>query len=118
MNYLSSISLDNAVKLGLPEIDDRYDIWRIPIKSKKGERIGEIVIDAITTFVDSKKTTEKQLLENILLGREDISEKEDNGGSHHRDGGMLQAQRLQAFVGPQETQPRQYGTGCVIGCIE
>jgi DNA modification methylase len=78
MNYLSSISLDNAVKLGLPEIDDRYDIWRIPIKSKKGERIGEIVIDAITTFVDSKKTTEKQLLENRLLGREDISEKEDN----------------------------------------
>lgn len=78
MNYLASIALDNAVKLGLPEIDDRYDIWRIPIKSKRGERIGEVVVDAITTFIDSKKTTEKQLLENRLLGREDNTEKEDN----------------------------------------
>ncbi|RHJ49017.1 DNA-methyltransferase [Bacteroides sp. AM10-21B] len=69
MNFLKEIELDKVINFGLPEIDDRFDIWRIPLKSGNDDRIGEIVIDAITTFVDRTKTTDKELLENRLLGR-------------------------------------------------
>ena len=68
-SFLVDIQLENAVDFGLPEIDDRYNIWRIPLKSKNGERIGEIVIDALTSFIDGSKTTAKEILENRLLGR-------------------------------------------------
>lgn len=74
-NYLKSIELDNVIDFGLPEIDDRFNIWRIPLKSKSDERIGEIVIDALTTFIDISKTTSKDILENRLLGRGDSPKK-------------------------------------------
>lgn len=37
-DYLKSIHLDKAVDFGLPEIDDRYHIWRVPILSKNKEK--------------------------------------------------------------------------------
>lgn len=74
-NFLKSIELDKAVDFGLPEIDDRYHIWRVPIKSKSEEVIGEIVIDAMTTLVNEKKSTNKELLELRLLGRKNGSTK-------------------------------------------
>ncbi len=73
--YLQQLELENAVSFGLPEIDDRFDIWRIPLKSKDGETIGEVVIDAISTFIDTNKTTAKELLENRLLGRKPKAKK-------------------------------------------
>lgn len=72
--YLEHIMLSNAIQTGLPEIDDRYDIWRVPLKSQSGERIGEIVIDALTSLIDDSKTTTKEILENRLLGRNDKSQ--------------------------------------------
>lgn len=77
-NFLVDIQLENAVDFGLPEIDDRYNIWRIPLKSKNGERIGEIVIDALTSFIDGSKTTAKEILENRLLGRTKQVQKRSN----------------------------------------
>lgn len=74
-NFLKSIELDKAVDFGLPEIDDRYHIWRVPIKSKSEEVIGEIVIDAMTTLINEKKSTNKELLESRLLGRKNGSTK-------------------------------------------
>ena len=53
-NFLQSVELDKAVEFGLPEIDDRYHIWRIPIKSRSNDIVGEIVIDAITTLINEK----------------------------------------------------------------
>lgn len=73
LDYLKSVELDKAISFGLPEIDDRFNIWRIPLKSKDGIAIGEIVIDAITTLIDISKTTTRELLENRLLGRTDAS---------------------------------------------
>lgn len=67
--YLEEIDLVNAIGFGLPEVDDRYDIWRVPLKAKDGVRVGEIVIDAKTTFIDRNRTTVKSILENRLLGR-------------------------------------------------
>lgn len=73
LDYVKSLELENVVTFGLPEIDDRFNIWRVPLKTKDGATIGEIVIDAITTFIDLSKTTSKDLLENRILGRKDTA---------------------------------------------
>lgn len=67
--YIKECELDKVTKFGLPEIDDRFDVWRVPVLSIDGIMIGEIVIDAISSFVDINKTTSKEILENRLLGR-------------------------------------------------
>lgn len=69
--YLVEIDLSRVIVFGLPEIDDRYVIWRLPLKAQNGDRIGEIVIDAKTTLIDRDRTTSKDLLESRLLGRKD-----------------------------------------------
>ncbi|MCF8365688.1 MAG: site-specific DNA-methyltransferase [Bacteroidales bacterium] len=80
-NFLKSIELDKAIDFGLPEIDDRYHIWRVPVKSKNNENIGEIVIDAFTTLINERKTTNKEVLESRLLGRKNGTEVKKNGSS-------------------------------------
>ena len=80
-NFLKSIALDNAVDFGLPEVDDRYHIWRVPLKSKTEEVIGEIVIDAITTLINEKKSTNKELLESRLPGRKNGAGKKRKASS-------------------------------------
>lgn len=57
--FLSGVDerLSNA-RLGLPEVDDRYHVWRIPILNQKKQRLGEIVIDARTGEIDEKKSSE------------------------------------------------------------
>ena len=67
--YLREIELEKVISFGLPEIDDRYNIWRVPLINNENERIGEVVIDALTTLIDESKTTSKELLEKRLLGR-------------------------------------------------
>jgi len=89
LEYLKGIELDKAVSFGLPEIDDRFNIWRIPLKSKDGITIGEVVIDAVTTFIDSSKSTSKELLENRLLGRTDASLKKKKSKSEKPTISML-----------------------------
>lgn len=73
LDYLKQLQLEKVISFGLPEIDDRFNIWRVPLKSKDNVAIGEVVIDAITTLIDSAKSTPKELLENRLLGRTDVS---------------------------------------------
>ncbi len=62
-NHLKSIGFNAiAISYGLPEIDDRYHVWRVPVLREKG-RIGEVVIDAYTSNVDISKSTDRQVLE-------------------------------------------------------
>jgi DNA modification methylase len=69
-SWLKNIQLENVICFGLPEIDDRYHIWRVPLLSVVSkERIGEIVIDAKTTLILEEKTTEPGTLEQRLLGK-------------------------------------------------
>jgi DNA modification methylase len=77
--YLKSIALEKAIDFGLPEIDDRYHIWRVPLLSKAKESIGEIVIDAITSLINEKKSTTKVVLESRLLGRKNLIGQNGNG---------------------------------------
>lgn len=70
--WLTEINLENAVGLGLPEVDDRYHIWRVPLLKKKSKvKIGEVVIDAYTTEILTEKTTKAEMLETRLLGKDE-----------------------------------------------
>ena len=69
--WLANVNLHHAVAFGLPEADDRYNIWRVPLLTpSKNHRVGEVVIDAFSTLVVEDKTTKKDILEDRLLGRE------------------------------------------------
>ncbi len=68
--WLQSAQLENSVDFGLPEVDDRYHIWRVPLLNKASkERIGEVVIDARTSLISQDKSTAVASLEARLLGR-------------------------------------------------
>lgn len=70
--WLTDIELDKVIVLGLPEIDDRYDVWRVPLcNALDSTRIGETVIDAYTTAVLADKTTDPVMLEARLLKKTD-----------------------------------------------
>jgi len=68
--WLSSMRLDAAIDFGLPEVDDRYHVWRVPLIGRADEHpIGEVVIDARTSLVVTGKSTDGSTLEKRLLGR-------------------------------------------------
>jgi DNA modification methylase len=67
--WLKAIDLNNVIKFGLPEVDDRYHIWRVPLRNSESDLIGEVVINAHTSFVNESKTTDRGVLEARLLGR-------------------------------------------------
>ncbi|MEI6044288.1 MAG: site-specific DNA-methyltransferase [Chloroflexota bacterium] len=68
--WLEQVALQNAVEFGLPEIDDRSHVWRVPLVRKETtERLGEIVIDARTSLIQEEQTTATKILEARLLGR-------------------------------------------------
>lgn len=69
-NWLKHIELEGVITFGLPEIDDRYHVWRIPLVSKSSnKKIGEVVINARTSLVIESKSTKKEILEKRLLKR-------------------------------------------------
>lgn len=44
--WIEQANLHNVIRFGLPEVDDRYHIWRVPLlNAATTERIGEVVID-------------------------------------------------------------------------
>lgn len=68
-SYLQDIELEHVIEFGLPEIDDRYHFWRVPLLNQQSCPIGEVVVDAFSSFILEKKTTQKDVLESRLLGR-------------------------------------------------
>lgn len=74
-NWLQEMELQNVTGLGLPEVDDRHHIWRVPLLNMAGSKIGEVVIDAYTTDLLPHKTTSPQMLEARRLKKEQALEK-------------------------------------------
>ncbi len=75
--WLSQIKLDKVTTLGLPEVDDRYHVWRVPLcNSTRNHKIGEIVIDAYSTEINSAKTTSPSILEARILKRHEETHRE------------------------------------------
>ncbi len=73
-SWLSEIELSNVISLGLPEVDDRYHVWRIPLcTSGASKKIGEVVIDAYTTEILLSKTTKPEMLETRLLKKDEVA---------------------------------------------
>jgi DNA modification methylase len=61
--YLQDALMDlKQVKFGLPEVDDRYHVWRVPILDNAKERIGEIVLNAKLGLVDTTKSSNLELM--------------------------------------------------------
>ena len=72
--WLQSVQLENAIDFGLPEVDDRYHVWRVPLINKATkERLGEVVINAYTSLILTDKSTSAASLEARLLGRKETS---------------------------------------------
>lgn len=68
--WLSQSHLQVLVDLGLPEVDDRYHIWRVPLVVKTTtHRVGEVVIDARSSLILTERTTDASVLEARLLGK-------------------------------------------------
>ncbi len=68
--WLHRAQLENVVDFGLPEVDDRYHVWRVPLLTKNTrQRIGEVVLDARTSLILEDKSTAPATLEARLLGR-------------------------------------------------
>jgi DNA modification methylase len=71
--WLQEIELEKSIDFGLPEVDDRYHIWRVPLRKKDTtNKIGEVVIDAYTTEILTDKSTDAELLEARILGKSEI----------------------------------------------
>jgi DNA modification methylase len=68
--------LSSALTFGLPEVDDRYHVWRVPVLDQDTSRVGEIVIDARNATVDAARSTDAATV-TARLARPDP-------GSHHR----------------------------------
>jgi len=68
--WIQNMGLENAISFGLPEVDDRYHIWRVPlISNDTTDKIGEVVIDARTSLIREDKSTKQNTLEARLLQR-------------------------------------------------
>jgi DNA modification methylase len=55
------------IKFGLPEVDDRYHVWRIPILDENKERLGELVIEAKTGEIDPTKSSDINVMLKKIL---------------------------------------------------
>ncbi|MCP4704203.1 MAG: site-specific DNA-methyltransferase, partial [candidate division Zixibacteria bacterium] len=74
--WLDSLDLIGAVNFGLPEVDDRYHVWRVPLVGRDSqERVGEVVIDAYTSLLLQDKSTSPEVLEARLLHRDKANNK-------------------------------------------
>jgi len=70
VSWLESVGLSNAVSMGLPEVDDRYHVWRVPLLRVADEtRVGELVIDARTSLLNRHRSTAREILEARVLGK-------------------------------------------------
>lgn len=81
--WLQSVRLENAVNFGLPEVDDRYHYWRVPLIGNNDEgELGEIVIDARTSLIIPDKSTNASTIEARLLGRNGTESRITNAKSN------------------------------------
>ena len=55
--------------------------WRIALLGGERNRIGEVVIDAKTSLINSRKTTQKELLEKGLLKKGNGKVKKDSNNN-------------------------------------
>jgi len=83
--WLEDMELEEAIVFGLPEIDDRYHVWRVPLVGKDRQgRVGEIVVDAQTSLICEDKTTSREILEKRLLRRKGRKRKQRSRNKQYK----------------------------------
>ncbi len=69
LSWLDKSRLRDAVQLGLPEIDDRKNVWRVALKSPGSNNgnglVGEVILDAASG--DIRQHTEIAIIKSRLL---------------------------------------------------
>jgi DNA modification methylase len=67
-DWLRDADLLHEVEFGLPEIDDRYHVWRVPLLANgSGERsLGLLIVDAFEATVREQKSTDPEMIEARL----------------------------------------------------
>lgn len=92
--WLQNMQLEHVIKFGLPEVDDRYHIWRVPLVGKADNSfIGEVIIDAYTSLINKDKSTSQKNLEARLLGRNGNGEK-----NHSKSNGKYSLSTLRNII--------------------
>ncbi len=94
LGWLTTLGLEKSVTMGLPEVDDRYHVWRVPLKRARRDAVGEVVIDAYTTEVLADKTTSPELIESRLLRKPEASVERGK-----RTGGVSRRSTLRNTIG-------------------
>ncbi|EGQ3738613.1 site-specific DNA-methyltransferase [Staphylococcus pseudintermedius] len=64
--YLNEGNLKNKYSFGLPEFDDRYKLWRVPILDCSSNYLGTIFLDAIQGNVEKNRSTNEEVMINRL----------------------------------------------------
>ncbi len=78
-DQVGSWGLRGATGFGLPEVDDRYHVWRVPVLAATGAaRVGEIVIDARAGTVDARRSTDVETV------RARLASPDTSGAPSHR----------------------------------
>lgn len=66
--WLAESNFRLSVSLGLPEIDDRHHVWRIPLcHSVTNVRVGEAVVGAYTGAIIETKTSRFEMIQSRLV---------------------------------------------------
>ena len=71
-----------GVKLGLPEVDDRYHVWRIPILDLSKNRVGEVVLSSKSGEIDKGKSSESSVMLKKLSDQILVSSKKEKKSTH------------------------------------
>lgn len=101
--WLERANLQKVIAFGLPEIDDRYHVWRVPLINKSNRtRLGEVVIDAITSLILEDKSTTSDILEARLLGRNGKKQKKEGKKKYRIEQHVLSAVRNIIALGDSE----------------
>jgi DNA modification methylase len=97
LGWLDKNQLRQAVALGLPEIDDRKNVWRVALKHPNSNGgnglVGEILIDAATGEICQH--TELEIIKSRLVKL--VNEMEENG-SESKIAGKAKKQSSPPFV--------------------
>ncbi|MGH9838426.1 MAG: DNA-methyltransferase [Blastocatellia bacterium] len=103
--WLQRADLQNAVSYGLPEVDDRYHFWRVPLLNKANkEPIGEIVVDAYTSLILENKSTARDVLEARLLGRNGQANGQAPLRTAHHNNGSVQLSALRNTIAQGDSE--------------
>ncbi len=101
--WLEQIHLEKVISFGLPEVDDRYHVWRVPLTGQVDDaRLGEVVIDARSSLVLKEKTTSPEVLEARLLGRNGAEETHPRQNTRNGEPYVLSSLRNTIACGDSE----------------